>query len=81
MANSKTPYDRVAKLPKQFKALKAYDAERKRGLVHTPEYDERMNALKADGSVMYIKRSINMRGAWMPLATIQGGEIISADAL
>ncbi len=43
-ANS--PYDRVEKLPKQFKPLKAYEAERRRGLTHTPEYDERMRVLK-----------------------------------
>jgi hypothetical protein len=46
MANSKTPYDRVAKLPKQFKPLKAYEAERRRGLMHTPEHEERMRLLK-----------------------------------
>ncbi len=46
MADSKTPYDRVRKLPKQFKPLKAYDAERRRGLVHTPEHEERMRLLK-----------------------------------
>jgi hypothetical protein len=39
-------YDRVRKLPKQFKPLAVYDAERKRGLAHTPEYEARMSALK-----------------------------------
>ena len=37
---------RVAKLPKQFKPLKAYEAERRRGLMHTPEHEERMRLLK-----------------------------------
>jgi hypothetical protein len=46
MTDVETPYDRVRKLPKQFKSLKAYDAERRRGLVHTPEYDEQMRVLK-----------------------------------
>jgi hypothetical protein len=41
-------YDRVRKLPKQFKPLKVYDAERRRGLAHTPEYDARMTALKEE---------------------------------
>jgi prepilin-type N-terminal cleavage/methylation domain-containing protein/prepilin-type processing-associated H-X9-DG protein len=40
-----------------------------------------MNVLKADGSVYFMKNSVNLRGVWMPLATIQGGEIISSDAL
>ena len=46
MADSKTPYDRVRKLPKQFKPLKAYEAERRRGLMHTPEHEQRMRLLK-----------------------------------
>jgi hypothetical protein len=46
MTYVETPYDRVRKLPKQFKALKEYDAECQRGLVHTAEYDEQMRALK-----------------------------------
>jgi hypothetical protein len=46
MAKSESPYARVRKLPKQFKPLEVYDAERKRGLVHTPEYDQRMATLK-----------------------------------
>jgi hypothetical protein len=46
MTYVETPYDRVRKLPKQFKALREYDAERQRGLVHTAEYDEQMRALK-----------------------------------
>ena len=46
MTDVETPYDRVRKLPKQFKPLKAYDAECRRGLVHTPEYDEQMRVLK-----------------------------------
>lgn len=46
MTNVETPYDRVSKLPKQFKPLKAYDAECQRGLVHTSEYDEQMRSLK-----------------------------------
>ena len=46
MTKASNPYGRVAKLPKQFKPLKAYEAERRRGLMHTPEYDERMKLLK-----------------------------------
>jgi len=46
MTDAKTPYDRVGKLPKQFKPLKVYEAERRRGLMHTAEYDERMRVLK-----------------------------------
>ena len=46
MTDGETPYDRVCKLPKQFKPLKAYDAECQRGLVHSPEYDEQMRVLK-----------------------------------
>jgi hypothetical protein len=46
MTDVETAYDRVRKLPKQFKPLKEYDAERRRGLVHTAEYDEQMRALK-----------------------------------
>jgi hypothetical protein len=46
MPNSDGPYGKVRKLPKQFKPLKTYDAERRRGLVHTPEYDEQMQTLK-----------------------------------
>ena len=46
MADVETPYDRVRKLPQQFKPLKAYDAECRRGLVHTAEYDEQMRALR-----------------------------------
>jgi hypothetical protein len=45
MAKIKSKYRRVRKLPKQFKPLEAYDAECKRGLVHTPEYDQRMASL------------------------------------
>ena len=45
MAKIKSKYTRVRKLPKQFKPLEAYDAECKRGLVHTPEYDQRMATL------------------------------------
>ena len=48
MTNTDTPYDRVGKLPKRFKPLKAYDAERRRGLVHTPEYQEKMRLLKEE---------------------------------
>jgi hypothetical protein len=48
MTDSDTPYDRVRKLPKQFKALKTYDAECRRGLVHTPEYDQQMGTLKEE---------------------------------
>lgn len=50
MPNSDSPYGRVRKLPKQFKPLEVYDAERKRGLMHTPEYDQRMATLKAEFS-------------------------------
>lgn len=46
MRKPESPYTRVRKLPKQFKPLEAYDAETRRGLVHTPEYDARMSALK-----------------------------------
>ena len=46
MTDVETPYDRVRKLPKQFKPLREYDAERRRGLVHTAEYDEQMRVLK-----------------------------------
>jgi hypothetical protein len=48
MAKFETPYDRVRKLPKQFKVLRAYDAERRRGVAHTPEYDEQMRVLKEE---------------------------------
>jgi hypothetical protein len=48
MTNFDNPYDRVRKLPKQFKPLRAYEEERRRGLVHTPEYDEQMRALKEE---------------------------------
>lgn len=48
MVKTNTPYARVRNLPKQYKPLKAYDAECKRGLMHTPEYDERMRVLKED---------------------------------
>jgi hypothetical protein len=48
MPNSDSPYGRVRKLPKQFKPLEVYDAECKRGLVHTAEYDQRMATLKDD---------------------------------
>jgi hypothetical protein len=46
MTKPETIYTRVRKLPKQFRPLEAYDAERRRGLVHTPEYEARMNQLK-----------------------------------
>lgn len=48
MTKLQSPYDRVAKLPKQFKPLPAYDAECRRGLVHTSEYDEQMRVLKEE---------------------------------
>lgn len=48
MTKSESPYDRVRKLPKQFKPLVAYDDECRRGLVHTPEYDEKMRLLKEE---------------------------------
>jgi len=48
MAKSKTPYDRVGKLPKQFKPLRTFEAERRRGLMHTPEHEERMRLLKEE---------------------------------
>ena len=48
MTDVETPYDRVRKLPKQFKPLRAYDAECRRGLVHTAEYDEQMRLLKEE---------------------------------
>lgn len=46
MTTPKSQYDRVRKLPKQFKPLETYDAERSRGLVHTSEYDQAMATLK-----------------------------------
>jgi hypothetical protein len=48
MTDSDTPYSRVRKLPKQFRPLQAWDAERRRGLVHTPEYDAEMGRLEED---------------------------------
>ena len=48
MANFDTPYARVRKLPKQIKALRDYDAECRRGVAHTPEYDEQMRVLKEE---------------------------------
>lgn len=48
MTSFETPYDRVRNLPNKFKALKGYDAERRRGLVHTSEYDEQMRLLKEE---------------------------------
>jgi hypothetical protein len=46
MGQSEGQYGRVRKLPKRFKPLKIYDAEREGGLMHTPEYDQQMRALK-----------------------------------
>jgi hypothetical protein len=46
MGQSEGQYGRVRKLPKRFKPLKVYDAECERGLMHTPEYDQRMSELK-----------------------------------
>ena len=48
MTKPESQYSRVRNLPKQFKPLAVYDAECKRGLVHTPEYDERMARLKEE---------------------------------
>jgi hypothetical protein len=48
MAKFDSLYDRVRKLPKQFKPLRAYEEERRRGVVHTPEYDEQMRVLKEE---------------------------------
>ena len=48
MAKFDSPYDRVRKLPKQFKPLRAYEEERRRGVAHTPEYDEQMRVLKEE---------------------------------
>ena len=48
MAKFDSPYDRVRKLPKQFKTLRAYEEERRRGVAHTPEYDEQMRVLKEE---------------------------------
>ena len=48
MGQSESQYGRVRKLPKRFKPLKVYDAECERGLMHTPEYDQRMSELKAE---------------------------------
>jgi hypothetical protein len=46
MTTPESPYSRVRKLPKRFKPLQKYDAECRRGLVHTAECDERMARLK-----------------------------------
>ena len=48
MTNVETPYDRVRKLPRQFKALRVHEEEKRRGLVHTAEYDEQMRMLKEE---------------------------------
>lgn len=48
MTKLNSPYERVNKLPKQFKPLETYDAECKRGIMHTPEYDEQMRTLKEE---------------------------------
>jgi hypothetical protein len=48
MTSFGTPYNRVRKLPKRFKPLPAYDDELRRGLVHTPEYDQQMASLKEE---------------------------------
>ena len=48
MAKFDSPYDRVRKLTKQFKPLRAYEEERRRGVAHTPEYDEQMRVLKEE---------------------------------
>jgi hypothetical protein len=42
------PLGSVRKLPKQFKPLRAYEQERRRGVAHTPEYDEQMRVLKKE---------------------------------
>ena len=43
MTSFDTPYDRVRKLPKRFKPLRSYDDEKRRGLLHTPEYDQQIS--------------------------------------
>jgi hypothetical protein len=48
MTKYDSPYDRVGKLPKQFKPLKIHDEEKRRGLIHSPEYDEQMRVLKEE---------------------------------
>jgi hypothetical protein len=48
MNNTDTPYDRVQKLPRQFRPLVKYDKECRRGLVHSAEYDEQMRVLKEE---------------------------------
>jgi hypothetical protein len=48
MTDSDTPYSRVRKLPKQFRPLQAWDEERRRGLVHTTEYDAEMGRLEEE---------------------------------
>jgi hypothetical protein len=48
MTDSDTPCSRVRKLPKQFRPLQAWDAERRRGLVYTPEYDGEMGRLEEE---------------------------------
>lgn len=48
MTSFDTPYDRVRKLPKRFKPLRDYDDEKRRGLVHTPDYDQEMATLKEE---------------------------------
>ena len=44
--SSTAPTTGSRKLPKQFKPLRAYEEERRRGVAHTPEYDEQMRVLK-----------------------------------
>jgi prepilin-type processing-associated H-X9-DG protein len=39
-----------------------------------------VNALMLDGSVKFIKDSVNIN-SWLGLSTINGGEVISADSL
>ena len=38
-----------------------------------------VNALSADGSVKFIKNTINWQ-TWRALGTVAGGEVVSADA-
>lgn len=46
MTTDPTP-DRVPLTPEELETLGRYNAERQRGIAHTPEWDERMSALQA----------------------------------
>jgi hypothetical protein len=44
----RVPRSRREPMPGPFEALAQYNSERARGLLHTPEWDERMAALQAE---------------------------------